>query len=90
MGQKEFDDTPDAAVHLGLPGWRGHEIPTREACIQGDAPNVNHLSGELLGSGELSRVGGNPSLEIISSALATSWSSTGFRLPVEHSEILIR
>ena len=80
---------PTQRSTLACPAGVGMRYP-HEASIQGDAPNVNHLSGELLASGELSRVGGNPSLEIISSALATSWSSTGLRLPVEHSEILIR
>ncbi len=88
MGQKEFDEMPDAAVYFGPSGRRGHEIPTREACIQGDAPDVNHLSCELLGSGELNRVGGNPPLEMVCSAISTSCGPAGFRLAVEHSGIL--
>ena len=60
---------PTQRSTLACPAGVGMRYP-HEASIQGDAPNVNHLSGELLGSGELSRVGGNPSLEIIFSALA--------------------
>ena len=60
---------PTQRSTLACPAGVGMRYP-HEASIQGDAPNVNHLSGELLASGELSRVGGNPSLEIIFSALA--------------------
>ena len=69
----------DIAIHLGLSSRSRHEVTATPALVQRHPPHMDLLSFQ--GTGELHRIGGDPSCQICSSTLLASNPFTHFVLP---------